>query len=66
MAYPKVDPDDERPTQTLSLRVSPSDFQHLRALARAEDRPVRAQARFLLRKQLHLSVSEPTHSERGR
>ncbi len=50
MAYPKINPDEK--TEVLSVRVSRSDFERLRDLARAEDRPTCAQARHLIREGL--------------
>lgn len=58
MAHPKVHPD--HPTEILSVRLSKPDYQRLKDVARAEDRPLTTQARKFIREALTLSAPQAT------
>ena len=54
VAHPKVHPD--HPTEVLTVRLSRPDYEKVRDIARAEDRPVTTQCRHLIKRALNLSA----------
>ena len=60
----KLDPDPQNPTEVVSVRLTRDDLARVRTVARAADRPIRAQCRVLIREALNLSASQANREDK--